>query len=113
MNFFLAVIVAIWFSFRPNGHPFRRARGALWLWWRLLVGEPVRKDVYLLRMEACRKCPIFYPRLGTCGSPLSDNPDLGCWCAMEKKARLKEADCWLVENTTNSGWGWPRALYVN
>lgn len=62
-------------------------------------------ELFNERMETCRNCPVHFPALGTCGSPLSDNPELGCWCFNEYKAREVSAKCWLREKTDiNSGW---------
>ncbi len=63
-------------------------------------------ELYEERMAICRDCALYYSPLRTCGSPLADNPELGCWCFLEEgKARVKKAKCWLRENT-DIDYGW-------
>ena len=64
-------------------------------------------ELYEERMATCRECPLFFSPLATCGSPLAENPGMGCWCQLEKKARAKEATCWMRTHTDIDG-GWTR-----
>lgn len=63
-------------------------------------------DIYDERMAICQACPVYFSSLRSCGSPLSENPELGCWCFLEEgKARVKSARCWIRQNTTlDAGW---------
>lgn len=61
----------------------------------------VSAELCRARLESCRKCPIFFAPLQTCGSPLQDGPRVcgrqpGCYCFMPLKARY-ECNCWLWE----------------
>ncbi len=60
------------------------------------------------RMEECRKCPLFYKPLQTCGSPLAKESKMGCYCYLPLKVTLK-ANCWLFDET-NGELGWPKPL---
>ena len=58
------------------------------------------------RWKTCLNCPIFYPPLRTCGTPLrKDLYDFGCWCNMEAKIKRLESRCWLNDNA-NTKYGW-------
>lgn len=65
----------------------------------------VNDEVYEQRMETCRNCPLYFAPLETCGSPLADDPSLGCWCFNPKKARIAKATCWMREKT-DIDYGW-------
>ncbi len=81
--------------------------------WR---GRRANRWVYYRRMRACYACPLFYAPLRTCGSPLlTSNPELGCYCAMERKAALPDARCWAWDNLDlkEIGWPWPSCLNEN
>lgn len=67
------------------------------------------------RLKHCReKCPIYYAKLGTCGSPFmrkdwkKPTEPLGCFCHMETKAGT-ECNCWLYDQTEGEH-GWPHGL---
>lgn len=64
-------------------------------------------EIYEERMATCRACPLYYTPLSTCGSPLAEKPELGCWCQMERKARIAKAKCWMREKT-EIDYGWKR-----
>lgn len=77
--------------------------------WLMLIALARRERVTLEREEQrlafCRDCPVFYPRLKTCGSPLRwRDRDVGCWCYMPMKAKLPRATCWLREQGVDRGW---------
>lgn len=51
-------------------------------------------EVFEARMKCCEECPIYWLPLKTCGSPLSDHPELGCGCFLPVKGLQPEATCW-------------------
>jgi hypothetical protein len=110
LRFIAAVTVAIFFSLIRWDRPWRRASDA----WRLLrasLGQPkVHPLVFQARMAACKKCPVFYAPLRTCGTPIHKaDADLGCWCALEAKNRLQAASCWARDRGVTE-YGWPDSL---
>jgi hypothetical protein len=68
--------------------------------WARFVRKHERAEFWTTyrRYRACRECPVFHGSLRTCGSPLADDPELGCNCQMETKCGIKDAQCWLIEN---------------
>lgn len=57
------------------------------------------------RIAHCEQCVVFEPKLRTCGSPLADDPALGCWCRVDEKSRDPKATCWADTNTElDIGW---------
>lgn len=68
----------------------------------------VDRVLYFRRMKACNRCEVYYPKLGTCGSPLSDYPETGCWCNLSVKNKTKSAQCWMDEflgdKASESSW---------
>lgn len=50
------------------------------------------------RYRACRACPVFDAKRRTCGSPFGEDASLGCFCHMESKCGIADAQCWLIEN---------------
>ena len=99
-RFLTALAVAAAFSSSNPRRAWRRAREAWWLIWGMLdAGDRVSGGCHDARMTTCQSCPLFYARLGTCGSPLKDElRDLGCWCHMDFKAWSKDARCWLDQH---------------
>lgn len=71
----------------------------------------VDRLLYFRRLRCCERCPIYMPKLKTCGSPLADNPETGCYCYMPTKATQPEATCWIDENTEEHDrvYGWENA----
>lgn len=53
-----------------------------------------------LRLQVCRRCPIFYAPTQTCGSPFNKarvrGRPAGCLCFMPFKVKF-EGNCWLWE----------------
>lgn len=106
MTFLRAAYIAIRFGDRRLW----RAKGFFLLLWKSLFAGRADAETVARRNAFCRACPIFNQRYGTCGSPLSDHPELGCYCLMiDFKNKLKSAGCWLRENT-NFRYGWPADL---
>lgn len=68
----------------------------------------VSEQHYHLRLATCERCPIFYKPLRTCGTPLKKSlRDLGCWCFLPVKARLRAATCWLNDEIgSGNEYGW-------
>lgn len=57
------------------------------------------------RLAFCRDCPVYYPKLRTCGSPLRwRDRDIGCHCYMPMKAKLPRATCWIRDQGVRQGW---------
>lgn len=81
----------------------------IWLMLRALAfGKRATPEQIQRRTCFCNQCPIFYRPLRTCGTPLRDS-DVGCWCCMEMKSKLADADCWARTNGVKS-CGWPPDL---
>ena len=78
--------------------------------WKLLSTPHERADFWTVyrRYRCCKKCPVFYKPLRTCGSPLNKEfRRLGCYCSMENKSGLKSASCWADDNLgADSNFGW-------
>lgn len=110
MKFIAAIIVAIIGGIIFWSRPFGRVRDFLLLMFNSISEQPVDRGHYDRRMYACRKCPVFYRPLMTCGTPFR-NRDLGCWCFTPKKNKLKLATCWLrTHEQHRSGYGWEDGL---
>jgi len=131
-----ALAVAGWFYARRNG-VFAVLQQAGHLRHALFADKQVTDDAHRRRMEACRKCPLWFEPLSTCGTPLqgksffyvhtegdanSTDPyercpitfamQHGCWCHMPTKAKTEE-NCWLYDFNKGSmptGSGWPEDL---
>jgi hypothetical protein len=84
---------------------------------KLVMSPMERTDFWTVyrQYRACRRCPIFYHPLRTCGSPLDkDFRGLGCYCSMEKKVGIKSATCWGDDNLGNDfefGWNKRKQIY--
>ena len=70
-----------------------------------LKAERVRPIAYYSRNAYCKRCPIFYEPLRTCGTPRKG--DDGCWCHTPTK-NLGHANCWAYDN--GKDYGWPAML---
>lgn len=106
-----ALLIAALYSARHPMDSWPRIVRAVTIWFDWF-GTGIRTPfwIYFRRLRACYRCPVFYHRLRTCGSPLSrDLRDLGCWCNVEAKAGIIDADCWLYEDhaRTDDAPGWP------
>jgi hypothetical protein len=102
---FAAVMLAALFGFERFG--VRQIARAAWLSFRSLLPTTKRipRNVYFRRLRTCFRCPFFFGPLRTCGSPVSLEPHVGCWCNMERKAALRDAECW-ANVSTNYEFGW-------
>lgn len=70
-------------------------------------GERASRELYIRRMMRCQHCVIYDRNALTCGSPNSENPQLGCKCFQPYKSAIASARCWLDENTdVDTGYGW-------
>lgn len=79
--------------------------------WIALTSKDARdasRTLFIRRCLTCRRCPVFYKPLRTCGSPFSARPELGCWCSWLKN-KNKSATCWIRTHTTAQA-GWPSKL---
>lgn len=80
--------------------------------WRALTNKHqyVSDELKAQRMAICRKCPLFFAPLQTCGSPLRKTKD-GCFCYMPLAAGAYH-DCYIFENGTlfSDEPGWPPNL---
>jgi|GEM_PF-2438822 len=91
-----ALLLAAAFTDVCSADAWRRVWRALALWLGLLRGAARVDDrTARARLGVCRLCPIYWKPLGTCGSPLAADPQLGCWCNMEEKVKFRGATCWL------------------
>lgn len=84
--------------------------------WKVLVALTARKakqDMALgeRRMRHCEQCSLFYAPLATCSSPLSDHPELGCWCHLPRVVSDPKATCWADKHleTLDFPIGWSSA----
>lgn len=105
----LALIVAALGTDIFDRSAYLRIWRAVSLWWGALKPNATVPDsLYRARIETCRRCPIFYHRLQTCGTPLkTELRELGCWCNMETKAKLVDATCWIDDELgTDNKHGW-------
>lgn len=111
LRLILAILVACYGMLREFKNPWPRVRGFWFTIWDGLRQPKTQATRYEHRLAICRKCPIFYPPLQTCGSPLSEDPSLGCWCNMEIKAKLLHASCWTRDHGVGCEHGaWPIGL---
>ncbi len=83
----------------------------------LRAPQGVPDELVQARLAVCRKCPVFFRPLQSCGSPLREIlrrlrrlPKLpaGCFCHLPTKARLHE-NCWAYDERLPD-LGWPAAL---
>jgi hypothetical protein len=82
-----------------------RIRAAWFLWLKPMTQAPFW--LTYRRYRACRHCPVFYPPLRTCGSPLSKEfRGLGCYCSTEIKCGILNASCWGDDISTQFTFGW-------
>jgi hypothetical protein len=109
VQFCLALLVAAAFSDVSSKAGWRRIFRSVALWFRSLQsGESVPQTTADARLTVCRGCSLWFKPLGTCSSPLKrEAADLGCWCWMEAKVRLPQAQCWLDEDCQDEvPYGW-------
>jgi hypothetical protein len=105
-----AVLVAALGTNVTDPAAYRRVWRALSLWWGATdPGARVSPEVYAKRLETCKNCPLFFKPLQTCGSPLTRNSDLGCWCFMPAAAKLADKGCWIDEYSQDANFGWKNA----
>ena len=94
----------------------------------LRAPQEVPDELVQERLGVCRKCPVFFAPLQSCGSPLreimrrlrslrSGSPEnspaspkilRGCFCHLPTKARLHE-NCWAYDERLPD-LGWPAAI---
>lgn len=104
-----ALLVAGVYSVCTGSSGWSRIGAAFKLWvTEIGRGERVPAAEREKKMEVCRKCPLFFRPLQTCGSPLKRRDrDLGCWCNMEAKTWLRGAHCWIDEECLDEApYGW-------
>lgn len=104
-RFFVAVFLAAMFGMKR--FTWREIFASLKMLFVALTSKKGKAsdELFNERMETCRNCALHFAPLDTCGSPLSDHPELGCFCYLPAKARQAGAKCWIRENTTIDG-GW-------
>lgn len=113
-RFILALAVAAWFECRSR--PWRCAARGLELALKLWVKHEQHNDRARQRLAACLRCPIYYAKLETCGTPLQRGPDyndengkpMGCYCHMPTKVTT-HCNCWMYDQT-NGDLGWAKEL---
>lgn len=86
--------------------------------WRVLRAVTSRRgkvgsETLMARNAVCEQCPIRWHGLNTCGSPLADNPDAGCWCYLPKHNARVESRCWADENLDLEEIGWKTSPKTN
>jgi len=106
VRFIAAVIVAAAACISSPRQSWSRIRAAV-----VLLSKPYeRADFWAVyrRYRTCRKCPIFYKPLRTCGTPLDKElRGLGCYCSCEVKPGIKSATCWADDNLgEDAKFGW-------
>lgn len=108
LRFFCALVIAAIFGWREGGTCRRLWRMVtLWVDWLWRKDSPVDNAAFEKRMACCRSCPLWYPRLETCGSPLRPkNERGGCWCFMPAAAKLKNKQCWADQELDQPEFGW-------
>lgn len=104
-------MVAALCSWRDPLSAWGKIRDAFGWLLRLIRDDDIRKvrySRYWKRMNICRKCPLFFEPLQTCGTPLIKVlRGLGCYCNMEQKAKYVRATCWIDDNIgTDDHRGW-------
>jgi hypothetical protein len=105
---FCALLLAASYSAATPSISVGRIKNALFMWidfW----SKPYKstRNQYYRRLRACHRCPIFNSTMNTCGSPLSKNKELGCFCEMRFKSSIADATCWLNDfSDGSSGFGW-------
>jgi hypothetical protein len=109
-KFALALLVGAVFGIMRDGF-WKRVSGFFWTI-RHRDDRVVPEAVARERMDWCQtRCPLFYERLGTCGSPLSaEYQEKGCYCFMERKVTMA-CNCWLYDKASGKTLiGWPHRL---
>lgn len=100
-----AFLVGAVYSWNTPGLALRKLWAALsgWIWHPTADSRRIYR-----RYRACRKCPLFYEPLRTCGTPMiEDLRQIGCWCNMEAKVTIHNAQCAIDENgLQDTGYGW-------
>jgi len=110
MKIIKGLLVAFWFSDKRTKKAWGRIAGFFRQMFQYVFFKDKRasKKLFEQRMSACRACPVFYKRLETCGSPLDKELEgLGCWCALNLKARIKDSTCWMDDkmgDDSKNGW---------
>ena len=106
----IAIFVAVWFGIWRWDQPWIRFWNFVLLIWSGLRGKKAPLEVVERRNAACAACPVYYPPLGTCGTPLDKQWEgLGCHCVCELKNRLANASCWAKDMGIRN-YGWPDNL---
>lgn len=100
-QFLAALVVGAGYQCLRRGRCWEKGKGVI----RALFFKRTRHIFAEQRLAACRKCPVFYAKLQTCGSPLiKDARDLGCFCYMPIKVTT-QCNCWLYDQTDGEqGW---------
>lgn len=76
-------------------------------------GDDASRTLYIRRCLRCRSCPVFHKPTRSCGAPGADRPELGCWCFVWYKNKLKSARCWMRDNCeyhATKEYSWPTKL---
>lgn len=108
-----ALLAAGLFSLARPKQSWPRIKGAFLTWLRFAQQERSTPFwIYVGRMRTCKRCPLFYSPLQTCGSPLrKDLRDVGCHCYMPLKSAAIEATCFYRDATNNdTSFGWDPSL---
>lgn len=98
MRLSAALLVEAGRGLRHPGAAVRKLRTAVSVWFSGLGTDGIVAEVvHERRLATCRKCPVFFRPLRTCGSWLSkETRDLGtCGCNMEAAAWFRHKRCYL------------------
>ena len=103
-----ALAVAAVASWRSPKQAIPRILAAVMTWVRFAkIAQKTPFWINVHRNTCCRRCPIFYKPLATCGTPLiRDLRDMGCWCHLPSKNGNIAATCWIRDQGVDDD-GWP------
>lgn len=112
LRFTAALVVAALWSDLTQRVTWERLGRVLRLWTVGLRNEALADEATIAaRLACCRACPLWFAPLRTCGSPLSEAPELGCWCEMIQKSKLADATCWLDDDMGEAApHGWNKCV---
>lgn len=106
VRFLAAVLLAVIGGIVLWSRPWKRLKGAFYLWWDSWHTIQVDGERYRARLATCKTCPIFFRPLLTCGTPFL-HKQRGCWCHMPTKSRMLSASCWIRDHEPHRvGLGW-------
>jgi len=111
----LFVRVVLTAAFHSINHPSKILPALMTVWRAFFThrGEQASRTLYIRRCLRCRSCPVFHRPTRSCGAPTAKHPELGCWCFVWYKNKIKSARCWMRENCeykSTKEFSWPTKL---